>query len=74
MPYRFDLPGGVGARICIIKDLHPDGREFVGRGIQPDIRVTPTVKDYLEGRDVVLEAALNYFETKRVDIKNALHR
>ena len=64
-PYRFDLPGGGSARICIKKDMYPDGREFVGKGIQPDIKVTPTVKDYLEGRDVVLEAALKYFETTR---------
>lgn len=69
MPYRFDLPGGGSARICIIKDMYPDGREFVGKGIQPDIRVTPTVKDYIEGKDVVLEAALNYLKIKRVDIK-----
>lgn len=73
MPYRFDLPGGGSARICIIKDMYPDGREFVGTGIQPDIRIIPTVKDYLEGRDVVLKATLNYFETKRADITKSLH-
>lgn len=66
-PYRFDLPGGGSARICIKKDTYPDGREFVGKGITPDISVTPTVKDYLESKDVVLEAALQYFKTKRGD-------
>lgn len=60
MPYRFDLPGGGSARICIIKDTYPDGREFVGKGIQPDILVVPTVDDYLKSRDVILEAALEY--------------
>jgi len=74
MPYRFDLPGGGSARICIKKDMYPDGREFVGKGIQPDIRITPTVKDYLESRDVVLEAALKYFETKRGSIAKSPHR
>lgn len=64
-PYIFELPGGGSARICIKKDMYPDGREFVGKGIQPDIAVTPTVKDYLESKDVVLEAALQYFETKK---------
>lgn len=73
MPYRFDLPGGGYARICIIKDMYPDGREFVGYGIQPDIGVTSTVKDYLESKDVVLEAALKYFESKGVNIKNLPH-
>ena len=65
MPYRFDLPGGGYARICVKKDMFPDGREFVGSGIQPDIKVVPTVKDYLENKDVVLEAALKYFEERR---------
>jgi C-terminal processing protease CtpA/Prc len=65
MPYRFDLPGGGSARICIKKDTYPDGREFVGYGIQPDIRVQSTVQDYLMNKDVVLEAALQYFRKKR---------
>jgi C-terminal processing protease CtpA/Prc len=64
-PYRFDLPGGGSARICIKKDTYPDGREFVGYGIQPDIRVQSTVQDYLMNKDVVLEAALQYFRKKR---------
>jgi C-terminal processing protease CtpA/Prc len=64
MPYRFDLPRGGSARICVKKDMYPDGREFVGYGIQPDIRVVPTIKDYLENKDVVLEAALQYFKKK----------
>ncbi|MBE7169061.1 MAG: peptidase S41 [Williamsia sp.] len=65
MPASFDLPGGGGARVCIKKDTYPDGREFVGYGIQPDIRVTPTVKDYLENKDVVLEAALKYLQNRQ---------
>jgi hypothetical protein len=74
MPYRFDLPGGGSARICIKKDMYPDGREFVGKGIQPDIRITPTVKDYLESRDVVREAALKYLETKAGSVAKSPHR
>ncbi|MFN8349319.1 MAG: S41 family peptidase [Spirosomataceae bacterium] len=62
MPYRFDLPGGGSARVCVKKDTYPDGREFVGNGIQPDIKVTPTVKNYLANEDAVLEAALHYFK------------
>jgi C-terminal processing protease CtpA/Prc len=64
-PYRFGLPGGGSARICIKKDTYPDGREFVGYGIQPDIKVVPTVKNYLENKDVVLEAALKYFKERK---------
>jgi len=64
-PYKFDLPGGGSARICVKKDMYPDGREFVGYGIQPDIKVVPTVKDYLENKDVVLEAALKYLNERK---------
>jgi C-terminal processing protease CtpA/Prc len=62
MPYRFDLPGGGSARICVKRDTYPDGREFVGYGIQPDIKIVAKVKDYLENKDVVLEAALKLFK------------
>lgn len=64
MPYRFDLPEGGSARICVKRDTYPDGREFVGYGVQPDVRVVTTVKDYLENKDVVLEAALQYLKKK----------
>jgi C-terminal processing protease CtpA/Prc len=64
-PYIFNLPGGGSARICVKKDTYPDGREFVGYGIQPDIKVVPTVKDYLENKDVVLEAAIKYFKERK---------
>jgi hypothetical protein len=36
----------------------PDGREFVGVGIQPQVRVEPRLADFRAGRDTVLEAAL----------------
>ena len=59
-PLLFDLPGGGIARVCTKKDTYPDGREFVGYGIQPDIYVKKTVADFIAGRDPVLEAALEY--------------
>lgn len=65
MPYRFDLPGGGSARVCVKKDTYPDGREFVGYGIQPHMHVSPTVSDYLENKDAVLEAALQYLKNNR---------
>jgi C-terminal processing protease CtpA/Prc len=64
-PYRFDLPGGGSARVCVKKDTYPDGREFVGYGIQPHIQVSPTVTDYLENKDPVLETALRYLKNYR---------
>jgi carboxyl-terminal processing protease len=57
-PLPFNLPGGGWARVCTKRDSYPDGREFVGRGIQPRVVVHPTVRDVRAGRDTVLEAAL----------------
>jgi carboxyl-terminal processing protease len=57
-PLFFDLPGGGRARVCTKRDTLPDGREFVGVGIQPDQVVRITVSDVRGGRDPVLAAAL----------------
>jgi C-terminal processing protease CtpA/Prc len=59
-PYSFGLPGGGFARVCAIKCTYPDGREFVGIGIKPDIEINPTLKDYLNKNDVTLKEATNY--------------
>lgn len=42
---------------------YPDGRETQRIGIIPDIVVKPTVKGLLEGKDEVLERALQYIKT-----------
>jgi carboxyl-terminal processing protease len=57
-PLFFNLPGGGRARVCTKRDTYPDGREFVGVGIQPDRLVRPTLADFRAGRDPVLEAAV----------------
>ncbi|MEW6131233.1 MAG: S41 family peptidase [Acidobacteriota bacterium] len=57
-PLFFSLPGGGNARVCTKRDAFPDGREFVGVGVQPDISVLPTLADFRAGRDAVLEAAV----------------
>jgi len=57
-PLVIALPGGGSARICTKHDRYPDGKEFVGVGIQPDILVGPTVADFRAGRDTVLDAAI----------------
>jgi len=65
MPYLFDLPGGGSAKICTKQDTYPDGREFVGYGIIPDIEITPTLENYLNNKDVVLEKAIKSLKTKK---------
>lgn len=57
-PLFFSLPGGGSARVCTKRDTYPDGKEFVGKGVQPQIQVKPAVHDVQSGRDAVLEAAL----------------
>jgi carboxyl-terminal processing protease len=63
-PLFYDLPGGGSARVCTKRDSYPDGRDFVGVGVQPDILVRPTVTDFRAGRDPVLEAALQALKKK----------
>ena len=64
-PYLFALPGGGMARVCTKKDTYPDGREFVGYGIKPDIEVVPTLNDYLQNKDATLAKALSYLKTAK---------
>lgn len=59
-PMLFSLPGKGMARICTKKDTYPDGREFVGVGIQPDIFVQKTYQHYLNDTDPVLQKAIAY--------------
>jgi len=57
-PFIFKLPGDGVALVCSKQDFFPDGREFVGLGITPDIEVKPTIKDIIQNRDPVLELAV----------------
>ena len=49
---------GATVAICTKWDRFPDGTEFVGVGVQPDIRVERTIMDVARGSDPVLEAAV----------------
>ncbi len=57
-PLIVPLPGGGFFSVCTKRDSYPDGREFVGIGIDPDIGVEPTQLDLLQGRDLALEKAI----------------
>lgn len=59
-PLGFYLPGGGTARITTKRDTYPDGSDFVGDGVQPDTLAPPTVKAFIERRDLALEAAIQY--------------
>jgi carboxyl-terminal processing protease len=57
-PLMLSLPGGGSARICTKRDTYPDGKEYVGVGVIPQVKVTPRLADFRAGRDTVLEAAV----------------
>ncbi len=57
-PLMVQLPGGGGARICTKRDTYPDGREFVGIGVIPDVEIEPSRQDIAAQRDVVLETGI----------------
>jgi C-terminal processing protease CtpA/Prc len=61
-PLFFQLPGGGSARVCTKRDTFPDGTEWVGKGIEPDILVRPTAADVRAGKDTVLERAVAFLK------------
>jgi carboxyl-terminal processing protease len=63
-PNSFALPGGGSARVCARKNAYPDGKEFVGIGIRPNIEIQKTIEDLIKGRDRVLDAALKEINQK----------
>lgn len=69
-PFMFELPGGGNARICTKKDTYPDGREFVGYGVKPDIEVKMTLQDYIQKKDPVLEKALMQLKRQKLHLSS----
>jgi len=59
-PIQFDLPGGGWGRVCAKRDTYPNGRDFVGIGVQPDILVEPSLEDVLSDNDVILQRAVSH--------------
>jgi C-terminal processing protease CtpA/Prc len=57
-PVPFSLPGGGNARVCGKRDTYPDGKEFVGIGIMPDVTVKKTIRDLWNGKDAAKDKAL----------------
>jgi C-terminal processing protease CtpA/Prc len=57
-PLFFDLPGGGGFSVCTRYMLLPDGSEFIGLGIPPDVEVGLSAADIAASRDPVLERAV----------------
>jgi C-terminal processing protease CtpA/Prc len=58
-PLFYGLPGGGTGVVCTIQTFSPDGKEFVGVGIDPDITVLQTVSEVQSGNDAALRTALS---------------
>jgi C-terminal processing protease CtpA/Prc len=52
------LPGGITTTFTGHDVRHADGRQLQRVGIQPDIRIEPTIKGIRKGKDEVLERAI----------------
>jgi len=63
-PLRFEFAYGVNGRICTKRNTYPDGREFVGIGIIPDVGVDITQKSIAEGTDIVLQRGIEVLKDK----------
>ena len=60
----FYLPGGIRTTISGLGVYTPDGKETQRIGIVPDIVVKPTIKGITEGRDELLEKAIEIINEK----------
>ena len=62
-PFMMDhtprIPGDGQAMICSKRDYYPDGTEFVGVGVRPDIEVRITAEAFQNGEDEPLSTALH---------------
>ncbi|MEL6252005.1 MAG: S41 family peptidase [Bacteroidota bacterium] len=55
---NINLPGGMSTMISGIGVYYPDGTETQRIGIVPDVEIKPTIKGIREGRDELLEKAI----------------
>lgn len=63
-PLGYKLPGGGLGFVCSKRDVLSDGTEFVGIGIKPDVEIHPTIQGIQQGRDEVLEKAVEVLKTQ----------
>lgn len=61
-PLFLPLIGSGRIGICSVRSFYPDGKEFVGYGIQPDVFIEPKLEALRAGRDNVLEEAIKVLQ------------
>lgn len=60
---NFAIPGGISLSFSGHDVRHADGRPLQQVGLQPKIRVRPTIKGIRAGKDEVLDRAIQYLNT-----------
>jgi C-terminal processing protease CtpA/Prc len=68
-PLKFGLPGGGSAKVVTTRGMFPNGNEFIGIGIEPDIYVTRSIDDVRNGYDRILETAYIYLTEELIKNK-----
>jgi C-terminal processing protease CtpA/Prc len=58
LPFFYDFHNGMTLKIAVRRDYFPDGSQFEGVGIKPDLEVHATIEDLRNGTDPILEKAL----------------
>jgi carboxyl-terminal processing protease len=58
LPYFYDFGNGMTLKVASTRLYLPDGSEFEGVGIKPDVEIHPSIESLKSGRDVVLQKAL----------------
>jgi len=64
-PLFFEIPKGFTVRICAKRDAFPDGTDFIGIGVKPDVYVEPFFSFTGEKKDVELEKTLSLIVAKK---------
>lgn len=63
-PYFINLPNNGQFSICTLQSYYPDGSEYVGVGIVPDIDVKRTISGLINQKDEVLEKAFEILKNQ----------
>jgi len=65
-PLVIPMPGDGYGRLCTRRVCYPQSmKPFLNKGISPDIIIEQTLDDYLAGKDVVLEKAVQVLNSKK---------
>jgi C-terminal processing protease CtpA/Prc len=59
------LPGNLAISFSGHDVRHADGRQLQRVGIQPTIKVAPTIRGLVDGRDEILEAAVKFLQSQK---------